>query len=125
MGIGLDLDRADLISPAVVVELLSFMHKSPHFQYLHNALPILGVDGSLAHFAGPDNAARGKVFAKTGTLIFGNLLNNRPIMIAKGLAGYISTAKVAKEIERRIQTREKSDKTISFRTCKLLWQFSY
>ncbi len=71
---------------------MSFMHKSPYFQYLHSALPILGVDGSLTHFAGPDNAARGKVFAKTGTLISGNLLNDKPIMLAKGLAGYISTA---------------------------------
>ncbi len=69
------------------------MHKSPHFAYLHNALPILGVDGSLTHFAAPDNAARGKVFAKTGTLIFGNLLNDRLVMLAKGLAGYITTAK--------------------------------
>ncbi|TKJ44529.1 D-alanyl-D-alanine carboxypeptidase/D-alanyl-D-alanine-endopeptidase [Candidatus Aerophobetes bacterium Ae_b3a] len=86
-------DRADLISPSAVVQLLSFMHKSPHFQYLYNALPILGVDGSLTHFATPDNAARGKVFAKTGTLISGNLMNDRPIMIAKGLAGYITTAK--------------------------------
>ncbi len=86
-------DRADLISPAAVVELLSFMHKSPYFQYLHNALPILGVDGSLTHFAAPDNAARGKVFAKTGTLIAGNLLNDRPIMLAKGLAGYMTTAR--------------------------------
>lgn len=86
-------DRGDLISPGAVLQLLSFMHKSPYFEYLHNALPILGVDGSLTHFAGPDNAARGKVFAKTGTLIFGNLLNDRPIMLAKGLAGYITTAK--------------------------------
>jgi D-alanyl-D-alanine carboxypeptidase/D-alanyl-D-alanine-endopeptidase (penicillin-binding protein 4) len=86
-------DRGDLISPEAVVQLLSFMHKSPHFEYLHNALPILGVDGSLTHFAGPDNAARGKVFAKTGTLMLGNLLNDKPIMIAKGLAGYITTAK--------------------------------
>lgn len=86
-------DRGDLISPEAVVQLLSFMHKSPHFEYLHNALPILGVDGSLTHFAAPDNAARGKVFAKTGTLIFGNLLNDRPIMLAKGLAGYMTTAK--------------------------------
>lgn len=85
-------DKGDLLSPSAVVQLLSFMHKSPHFGYLHNALPILGVDGSLTHFAGPDNAARGKVFAKTGTLIAGNLLNNRLIMLAKGLAGYITTA---------------------------------
>jgi len=86
-------DRADLISPEAAVQLLSFMHKSPYFEHLHNALPILGVDGSLTHFAAPDNAARGKVFAKTGTLIFGNLLNNTPVMVAKGLAGYITTAK--------------------------------
>ncbi|TKJ45957.1 D-alanyl-D-alanine carboxypeptidase/D-alanyl-D-alanine-endopeptidase [Candidatus Aerophobetes bacterium Ae_b3b] len=86
-------DRSDLISPRAVVQLLSFMRKSPHFEYFYDALPILGVDGSLTHFAGPDNAARGKVFAKTGTLIWGNLLNDRPIMIAKGLAGYMTTAK--------------------------------
>lgn len=46
-----------------------------------------------SYFAGPNNAARGKVFAKTGTLMLGNLLNDKPIMIAKGLAGYITTAK--------------------------------
>ncbi len=86
-------DRADLISPEAAVQLLSYMHKSPYFEHLHNALPILGVDGSLTHFAAPNNAARGKVFAKTGTLIFGNLLNDRPIMLAKGLAGYMTTAK--------------------------------
>lgn len=86
-------DKGDLISPSAVVQLLSVMRKSPYFEYFHNALPILGVDGSLTHFAGPDNAARGKVFAKTGTLMWGNLLNDRPIMIAKGLAGYITTAK--------------------------------
>ena len=84
-------DKGDLISPSVMLQLLSFMHKSPHFKFLYNALPILGVDGSLTHFAAPDNAARGKVFAKTGTLIWGDLLNNRPIMIAKGLAGYMTT----------------------------------
>jgi len=86
-------DKGDLISPSAVVQLLSFMRKSPYFEYFYNALPILGVDGSLTHFAGPDNAARGKVFAKTGTLVWGDLLNDRPIMIAKGLAGYITTAK--------------------------------
>ena len=86
-------DRGDLISPSAVVQLLSLMYKSPYFKSFHNALPILGVDGSLTHFAGPDNAARGKVFAKTGTLMWGNLLNDRPIMIAKGLAGYVTTAK--------------------------------
>jgi len=85
-------DKGDLISPSAVVQLLSFMRKSPYFEYFYNALPILGVDGSLTHFAGPDNAARGKVFAKTGTLVWGNLLNDRPIMISKGLAGYMTTA---------------------------------
>jgi len=86
-------DKGDLISPSVMLQLLSVMSKSPYFESFYNALPILGVDGSLTHFAGPDNAARGKVFAKTGTLVWGDLLNNRLIVISKGLAGYMTTLK--------------------------------
>ncbi|TSA56426.1 MAG: peptidase S13, partial [Planctomycetaceae bacterium] len=62
------------------------------FTAYHDALPILGVDGSLAHNVPPDSPARGKVHAKTGTIVTGDLLNLRPLLLVKGLAGYMTAA---------------------------------
>ena len=53
-------------------------------------LPILGVDGSLA-LVEPNGPAKGKVFAKTGTLGAGDLFNNRLRLPTKALGGYIDT----------------------------------
>ncbi|MBV9357467.1 MAG: D-alanyl-D-alanine carboxypeptidase/D-alanyl-D-alanine-endopeptidase [Chloroflexi bacterium] len=50
------------------VQLLTQMSRSGVAQDFKRALPILGVDGSLAH-SGTDLPARGHVFAKTGTTI--------------------------------------------------------
>lgn len=55
-----------------------------------SALPILGVDGSLA-LVQPSGPAKGKVFAKTGTLGAGDLFNNRLRLPTKALGGYIDT----------------------------------
>jgi D-alanyl-D-alanine carboxypeptidase/D-alanyl-D-alanine-endopeptidase (penicillin-binding protein 4) len=53
-------------------------------------LPILGVDGTLAK-APADLKVKGKVQAKTGTLIWRDSLNRRYLLAAKGLAGYLTT----------------------------------
>ena len=50
-------------------------------------LPILGVDGSLATFC-THCPAKGKVFAKTGTVAYPDTLNNR-LTLGWALAGYL------------------------------------
>ncbi len=85
-------DRSDLVTPQAVVQLLRYMTGNRNFTAYHDALPILGVDGSLAHNVPPDSPARGKVHAKTGTIVTGDLLNLRPLLLVKGLAGYMTAA---------------------------------
>lgn len=74
-----------------MVELLSYWHDTPVAETFATALPILGVDGSLAAVA-TDSPATGHVFAKTGTVAGGDLLNERIFLTAHTLAGYIDTA---------------------------------
>jgi len=69
------------------------MASRPDFAAYRDALPILGVDGTLATAVGPDSAARGKAQAKTGTLMWDNLLNGNSLLTSKALAGYLTTAK--------------------------------
>jgi len=56
----------------------------------YNALPVMGVDGTLFNIQNHSPAA-GKVHAKTGTWGSGDLLNRRGMISAKGLAGYMTT----------------------------------
>ncbi|MBN1102112.1 MAG: D-alanyl-D-alanine carboxypeptidase, partial [Deltaproteobacteria bacterium] len=58
----------------------------------HDAQPILGVDGTLAHSVPADSPARGKVRAKTGTILHGDVLNQRAVLLAKALAGYMTAS---------------------------------
>jgi D-alanyl-D-alanine carboxypeptidase/D-alanyl-D-alanine-endopeptidase (penicillin-binding protein 4) len=64
------------------IRLLTEMARSSVAHVYQGALPILGVDGSLAH-SGANLPARGHVFAKTGTTIADGSLK------AQNLAGYI------------------------------------
>lgn len=77
------------VSPVAAVTLLQYMAGTDEYQVYRSALPILGVDGSLAKAAGPDNPAVGKIQAKTGTSIQGDLFGM--FLTAKGLAGYMTT----------------------------------
>ncbi|MCK4269970.1 MAG: D-alanyl-D-alanine carboxypeptidase, partial [Methanogenium sp.] len=77
------------VSPVAAVTLLQYMAGTGNYQVYRDALPILGVDGSLAKAAGPDNPAVGKIQAKTGTSIQGDLFSM--FLTAKGLAGYMTT----------------------------------
>lgn len=83
--------REDHITPQAMVALLSYWHDTPSTGAFANALPILGVDGSLAEVA-PDSPAAGHVFAKTGTVAGPDYLNNRIFLTAQTLAGYIDAA---------------------------------
>ena len=78
------------LSPKAEVQLLDYIKKLPadQFQKFYNALPILGVDGSLEDF-GKGTEAVGKVHAKTGTGVSFNLATNEFFLITQALAGYI------------------------------------
>ena len=84
--------RADYVTPAATVALLRHMAMRPDFAAYERALPILGVDGTLAKSCRPDSPAKGKVQAKTGTLVWDNLLTGRSLLTSKALAGYLTTA---------------------------------
>lgn len=83
--------RADSVTPRTTVQLLRAMAERPDFSAYKSALPVLGIDGTLTRAVAPDSPARGKVFAKTGTLFYDNLLNDRFLLTSKALAGYLTT----------------------------------
>lgn len=100
---GLDLDgvsiadgrgnaNADFMTPNATVQLLRYMSSRNDSQAYLDALPILGVDGSLATAVGPDSPARGNVQAKTGTTIRYDAVNARLLLASKALAGYMTTS---------------------------------
>jgi serine-type D-Ala-D-Ala carboxypeptidase/endopeptidase (penicillin-binding protein 4) len=77
----------DRLTPQVVVEMLRYWLGQPEATTFRLMLPILGVDGSLASNC-TNCPAKGKVFAKTGTVLFPETLNNR-FTLAWALAGYL------------------------------------
>src|SRR5262245_5916972 len=85
--------RADAITPRAAVQLLYAMGKRPEATAFFNALPLLGVDGTLVHVVDKDSPARGKVAAKTGTLGWRDVMNDRNLLRSKALAGVMETAK--------------------------------
>jgi D-alanyl-D-alanine carboxypeptidase/D-alanyl-D-alanine-endopeptidase (penicillin-binding protein 4) len=84
--------NGDRVTPRATVQLLRAMVKRPEFAAFKHALPILGVDGTLAEAVDKASPARGKVFAKTGTYGDMDLLNERFLLRSKALAGYLTTA---------------------------------
>jgi D-alanyl-D-alanine carboxypeptidase/D-alanyl-D-alanine-endopeptidase (penicillin-binding protein 4) len=92
-GGGAGGSRADYVAPAATVQLLRHMATRPDFFVYERALPILGVDGTLAKAVAANSPAKGQAQAKTGTLTWDNLLFGRPLCTSKALAGYLTTAK--------------------------------
>ena len=88
---------ADFTTPRVNVALLRSMSTRPDFAVYERALPILGVDGTLWNDVATTSPARGKVRAKTGTLVWQNGMNKRFLVTSKALAGYL-TAKSGREL---------------------------
>lgn len=91
--IGIDTDSFDFptngsgspdsrATPRAVVQMLASMDRDAVASAYRGALPVLGVDGSLAT-TGTDLPARGHVMAKTGTTLADGQL------VAQNLAGYI------------------------------------
>ncbi len=92
-GGGAGGEPADSITPRATVQLLRYMASRPDAAQFRNGLPSLGVDGTLVEAVTAQSPARGQVQAKTGTLFFQNLLNNRFLVTSKALAGYMTTSK--------------------------------
>jgi D-alanyl-D-alanine carboxypeptidase/D-alanyl-D-alanine-endopeptidase (penicillin-binding protein 4) len=88
--------NADSVTPRATVELLRKMAKHPAAKEYFDALPVLGVDGTLAESVSKDSPARGKVRAKTGTLGWYDAQNERTLVRSKALAGDMETAKGTK-----------------------------
>lgn len=84
--------NADSVTPRATVQLLQAMAKRPDYSVYKAALPVLGVDGTLAEVVELGSPARGKVFAKTGTLSWLDLMNDRPLLRSKAMAGTLTTA---------------------------------
>lgn len=81
----------DHVTPRATVRLLQAMSRRPDFDVLRSAMPTLGVDGTLFDVVGADSPARGKVWAKTGTYVDTDLLNDRMFLRSKSLAGVMTT----------------------------------
>ena len=79
-------------TPRTIVQLLTTMRDQPEFDAYLDALPILGVDGSLAE-SQRDSPAAGQVFAKTGTGAIVDFAHLKIFLTEKALAGYIDQAK--------------------------------
>ncbi len=78
----------NFVTPASVTQLMQVFNARPDAQQWQEAMPIMGVDGSVAEVQ-KDSPAAGKVFAKTGTLGAGDLMNQRLRVETKALGGYI------------------------------------
>jgi len=87
---------ADSATPRATVDLLQAMAKHPASKEYFAALPVLGIDGTLAEAVAKDSPARGKARAKTGTLSWYDSQNDRMLLRSKALAGEIETAKGTK-----------------------------
>jgi hypothetical protein len=78
---------SDRFTPKAATDLLRYWLDQPQAKTFRTMLPELGVDGSLAE-ACRDCPAKGKVFAKTGTVALPDAINARLIQ-AESLGGYL------------------------------------
>jgi D-alanyl-D-alanine carboxypeptidase/D-alanyl-D-alanine-endopeptidase (penicillin-binding protein 4) len=85
--------NGDRVTPRATVQLLQAMRKRDDWASFEAALPVLGVDGTLATVVDSNSPARGKVKGKTGTYTDRNLLAGQKHLRAKSLAGVMTTAK--------------------------------
>jgi len=77
---GSGLSRHDYVTPETIVKLLDAMRKRDDFKVFYDAMPIGGVDGTIASRM-KDTPAQGNVHAKTGT-----------VDRSHALSGYVTTA---------------------------------
>jgi serine-type D-Ala-D-Ala carboxypeptidase/endopeptidase (penicillin-binding protein 4) len=97
LGDGRGNERTDLFSPRSVAALLVAMAHRPESGVFYDALPILGVDGTEFMSLPATSPARGKIVAKSGTTIDGDLMNQEYLLLGKADAGYL-TAKSGRRL---------------------------
>jgi serine-type D-Ala-D-Ala carboxypeptidase/endopeptidase (penicillin-binding protein 4) len=78
---------ADRVAPIAVTQLLRYWLGQPDFDAFRACLPGLGVDGSLKDVQ-TSSPARGKIMAKTGTVVDLDRLNGRLSVQIKALGGF-------------------------------------
>jgi D-alanyl-D-alanine carboxypeptidase/D-alanyl-D-alanine-endopeptidase (penicillin-binding protein 4) len=64
---GSGLSHQNFVSPLAVVNLLKYVHDQSYFETYMKSLAVAGIDGTLARRM-HNSPARGKVYAKTGTV---------------------------------------------------------
>jgi D-alanyl-D-alanine carboxypeptidase/D-alanyl-D-alanine-endopeptidase (penicillin-binding protein 4) len=84
--------NADHVTPRATVQLLRALAQRSDYPAFHAGLPIIGVDGTLATAVPTDSPVKGHVHAKTGTLFWRDLMNDRNLLASKALAGTLTTA---------------------------------
>jgi len=84
-------DYTDLVSPRAIVELFRTMATRPGYAEFRDALPIMGVDGTETDTVTPQSPVAGKAFAKSGMTVAGDGINQRALVMARALAGYMTT----------------------------------
>ncbi|MCI0442604.1 D-alanyl-D-alanine carboxypeptidase/D-alanyl-D-alanine-endopeptidase [bacterium] len=77
-------------TPEFMTSYLAYWAGHKNFQSFHDALPILGKDGTLFQIQ-VNSPAAGHVFAKTGTYGRSDLLHQGFMVDSKALAGYMTT----------------------------------
>ena len=78
---------ADRFTPNAATDLLLYWLGQPQADEFRKMLPELGVNGSIAE-ACKDCPAKGKVFAKTGTVALPDYVSGR-LVLAESLGGYL------------------------------------
>ncbi|WP_372365763.1 D-alanyl-D-alanine carboxypeptidase/D-alanyl-D-alanine-endopeptidase [Candidatus Uabimicrobium sp. HlEnr_7] len=71
---GSGLSRHNMIAPHQIIQVLKYMHSSPHAKVFLDSLAISGKDGTLKNRWQKNNAA-GSIFAKSGSLTRVNALS--------------------------------------------------
>ncbi|MFD7450904.1 D-alanyl-D-alanine carboxypeptidase/D-alanyl-D-alanine-endopeptidase [Kitasatospora sp. NPDC059827] len=80
----------DRVTPTGLNQLLAYWLRTPDADAFRTSLPILGVSGTGALYCNTDACpARGKVFAKPGTIIGFDWLNQQFAINAQTYAGYL------------------------------------
>ncbi|GAA2744218.1 D-alanyl-D-alanine carboxypeptidase/D-alanyl-D-alanine endopeptidase [Kitasatospora cinereorecta] len=82
---------AERATPSGLDQLLAYWLGTPYADAFRLSLPILGVDGSNGISCTTDCPAKGKVFAKPGTVLGLDELNQRVAVSAQEEAGYLQT----------------------------------
>ncbi len=88
---GAGISPANLVTPQAVAQFLRALTQMSIYPQFYDALPIMGISGTLASAVGDDSPLRGNVRAKTGTMNQYDTLNSSGFTYGKGMAGYLHT----------------------------------